>query len=261
QIGRPNLWKINGDELLFRELVVPGEDGIKWLSHAVSAFVATVHQIDAELLPDGCGLRGCVWTAGFPIRNKEIRIPSRHSIPIIRLDDVDGDGADDGATQQSYEEEGFIDYLGPDMDLGFRLASVAPPGRTVCSLDVAYFLLQQPDSPSIYHVGWRSLKGIGGGAPYPVLWASTHTPVARHPWDLQGDDRELAEYLKGDAIQRSEFRRLAESYWTQLREYFQRPYTSVEDITTDHHQIWSAVTDQSDSELDPIVLEKYPTER
>jgi hypothetical protein len=254
----PRLWKINGDELLFRELVIPGEDGLKWLALVASAFVQTVTRIDAEILADGCGLKGCIWTAGFPIRNKEIRVPTGQTVPIIRADTSESTLPDFDTGAFFRDEEGLVDYLGPDMDLGFRLAAIAPPGRVICSIDVAYLLMQRAEAPNLYHVGWRVLKGVGGGAPYPVFWiSSADDQRPRHPWEDR-ESGELKEYLNSRPLQRDDFLALSEAYWSQLRDYFQRPYRSPDEITPEHGRLWQIVAENDTSEFDPVILDQYP---
>jgi hypothetical protein len=258
-LSRPRLWKINGDELLFREIVVPGDDGLKWLAEAVDSFVTTIQSIDAELLPDGCGVRGCVWTAGFPIRNKEIRIPSLQNVRVIRTLEEERVLPDFDSGLFPRDDEGLVDYLGPDMDLGFRLAATSPPGRVVCSLDVGYFLTQRHEAPSLYHVGWRALKGIAGGSPYPILWLSPGVSKrVRHVWEETQGDQELETFLKAHPLQRTEFLNLANAYWEQMRDYFQRPYTSPDEITPDHMQIWRSVVEHDSPEYNPIILDEFP---
>lgn len=256
-LSRPRLWKINGDELLFRELVLPGDDGLKWLTQAVTAFLATIEAIDAEMLPDGCGLRGCVWSAGFPIRNKQIKASYQHNPPVINLD-PNGAPLLDFDTGLPYQEDaGIEDYLGPDMDLGFRLAAVTPPGRVACTLDIGYLLMQRPESPSIFHVGWRELKGIGGGAPYPIFWVSNGAQRPRHPWQQPEHIPELKSFLASNSLHRPEFMRIAEEYWSQLRDYFNRPYTASEDIIAEHLRIWQLVEDDQ-REYETIYLHDSP---
>ena len=257
-LARPRLWKINGDELLFSELILPGEDGLKWLAQAVEAFLATIEAIDEEMLPDGCGLRGCVWSAGFPIRNKQIKVSSQQDPPIIRLEPDDTILPDFDTGLYYGNDVGLVDYLGPDMDRGFRLAAITPPGRVVCSLDASYLLMQRFDSPPIFHVGWRELKGIGGGAPYPIFWCSSGTERrARHPWEQPASMPELNSFLNSSALRLNEFMRIAEEYWTQLRDYFNRPYTSPEDITPEHLRIWQLVEDNP-QEYGTIYLQDSP---
>lgn len=254
-LTRPRLWKINGDELLFRELILPGDQGTKWLAQAVSAFINTIENVDEEMLPDGCGLRGCVWSAGFPIRNKQIRVAAQHSVPIIRLDSEEGANPDFDTGLYYRDDEGLVDYLGPDMDLGFRLAAVTPPGRITCSLDIAYLLMQRHDSPSLHHVGWRVLKGIAGGAPYPIFWSTLGAQrQSRHLWQIADPTPELKTFLDTPSLHRDEFMRLAQEYWSQLRDYFHRPYTSPDDLTPEHQRIWELAVESDATEYEPISL-------
>lgn len=256
-LSRPRLWKINGDELLFREIVLPGDDGLKWLAQAVRAFLATIEVIDEEMLPDGCGLRGCVWSAGFPIRNKQIKTTYHENPPVIKLEPASETQPDLDTGLLYEEDEGIVDYLGPDMDLGFRLAATTPPGRVTCSLDISYLLMERPESPFVYHVGWRQLKGVGGGSPYPIFWISAGTQRPRHPWELPENMPELKAFLNSTALHRHEFTRIAEEYWAQLRDFFNRPYTAPEDIIPEHLRIWQLV-DSSPQEYETIYLHDSP---
>jgi len=79
------------------------------------------------------------------------------------------------------------DYIGPDMDIGFRLADSTRAGRFLISIELAEQIADQPAAGNlvIHHVGWSGLRGINGGKPYPVFWARdpARPPVAFNPWD------------------------------------------------------------------------------
>lgn len=255
----PRLWKINGDELVFREIVLPGEDGLRWLAQTTASFIATVEAVDNEILPDGLGLKACVWTAGFPIRNKEIRVPSIQNVPVVRVAPQEASLPDFDTGLLPRDDQGLVDYIGPDMDLGFRLAATAQPGRVVCSLDAGYLLTNRAESPHLHHVGWRVLQGVAGGSPYPILWLTQPGagPTIRHPWEKESANPELQAFLRDRPLQSIEFRKLAEEYWHQLRDYFNRPYTSPADITENHLRIWSHIYQEEDAfnPYNPIILD------
>lgn len=188
----PQLWKINGDELLFTELVYPDmRRRNPALSTSLCAFVELVQKYDALYLAKGMGVHGCIWTAGFPLRNKALRI-AEGDIEIIKKGDIEkteseSDRPEDQDTGDFVPGSTAVtDYVGRDMDLGFRLAKFAPPMRVVCSFDVAQFVTVLPDQTAlaVYHVGWQELKGILRGYPYPILWLEAgEEPTTRHPWE------------------------------------------------------------------------------
>jgi hypothetical protein len=237
----PHLWKINGDEVLFTELVYPYDsDRSSALRTSVRAFVQLVRSYDREFLPEGMGLRGCVWTAGFPIRNRSVRI--HHGIRRLRTDSVDFETG-----EQDSEPAAVTDYIGRDMDLGFRLAAVTPPSRVCCSLDAAEYLLSGPTAARLYvfHVGWRRLKGILGGSPYPVLLLDDQAvPEARHPWEPADTETppEVSRLLdpRGNGrLGADELTHLANSMREQFPEHLIRPYASEQDMVRVHRETWA----------------------
>ncbi|MFK7865971.1 MAG: hypothetical protein AB8B77_00860 [Alphaproteobacteria bacterium] len=84
-----------------------------------------------------------------------------------------------------------IDYMGPQMDLGFRVAGESTPRKMMLSLDILYFILacykqyditqDKKPLPSIKrdklfegikigYEGRKPLKGVRSRTPYPLFW-------------------------------------------------------------------------------------------
>ena len=65
----------------------------------------------------------------------------------------------------------YADYLGPDVDLGFRLAHHAGRGQFIVSLNLAEALAALPEHRNIrfHDVGQAVLKGVFHGRPYPLI--------------------------------------------------------------------------------------------
>lgn len=61
------------------------------------------------------------------------------------------------------------EYLGKDMDMGFRLKEYTRQGRLIVSFDIAY-ILSQENSNSLYILGYEKLKGIWNEEIYPIIW-------------------------------------------------------------------------------------------
>lgn len=195
----PSIWKIHGDALLFTELAYPDEEqGLAVFRTAVGAFVRVAQQHDEELMRDNMGLRGCVWTAGFPIRNRRVQLVQ---------DDVEFFIDDDARDRPVPIVESWI---GRDMDLGLRLCGEAQSGRVTCSLDVGHFMmLAQPCKVKLYCVGWRQFPEVLGGVMYPLLWLEPLEPRgARQPWDIDQSPEFRALSFKG-ALDKEQFDLLA----------------------------------------------------
>ncbi len=240
----PQLWKINGDELLFTELVYPDmRRRNPALGTSLRAFVELVQKYDAIYLAKGLGVRGCIWTAGFPLRNKPLRI-AEGDIEIIKRDIDRQEDQDTGDFEPG--SIAVADYVGRDMDLGFRLAALAPPMRVVCSFDVAQFVTALPDQSAlaVHHVGWQPLKGILRGLPYPILWLEAgEERTTRHPWETSPGHTtpEVTALLGGEArLSKVKFDKLAEKLDGQFPEHMIRAYPSSSEISIDHRVTWTA---------------------
>jgi len=135
-------------------------------------------------------VKGCIWSAGFPITNRMVVVPDKHDEIQEALE-----SADPEYTQlfmvnryltsgKSDRKNYLVDYVGPSMDTGFRLAAMATPRKLLISIEVAYLLskINQTWIDRIYRRirlgsefslcfdGKYSLKGVMGGKPYPVFY-------------------------------------------------------------------------------------------
>jgi hypothetical protein len=239
----PQLWKINGDELLFTDLVYedPGQR-VSALESSLRTFVRLVHETDERFIPEGLGVRACVWTAGFPLRNKPVKIV-QGGIELM-ADDV---GRSDPETGPTTARLGTItDYIGRDMDIGFRLAALSQPGRIACSLDLAHYALDLPDDGglAVWAVGWAVLKGILGGQPYPLLWLEEQgRRRARHPWDESSNafaSPEVREYLRegAESLTRATFNDLANRVRALSAGQLIVPYASLAEMPESHARLY-----------------------
>jgi len=106
----------------------------------------------------GLRLKGACWLAGFPYTNCPIE-PRKQQAAL-----ADGDQAL------------LLDFIGPSMDAGFRIAQLAEPKRLVLSADLAWMLFEAihdtkipSDSFEIHYLGRKHLKGVGPVDGYPVF--------------------------------------------------------------------------------------------
>lgn len=167
---KPELWKTEGDELIYA-VVCPGRAE---LHRVVIAFLQAVREVDNKLRNahgETCSalrVKGAAWVAGFPVRNRDIELPSKRK-----------------------------DFLGPDMDTGFRISKCTRSGMLVASVELAELLgeCQGKYAPMLGKiVGWEELKGVWNDQRYPVIWidfpdshpeAEAHKAVPFNPWDQE----------------------------------------------------------------------------
>jgi hypothetical protein len=73
--------------------------------------------------------------------------------------------------------EQALDFIGPSVDLGFRIAKFCDSRRFVLSADLALMLLDAVEATEVSRKRFRihlesmeSLKGVADNRPYPILW-------------------------------------------------------------------------------------------
>lgn len=164
------LWKSLGDELIFTAEIRQRDS----LACLLDAFRATLALAVANWRRQdghpGLPLKGAAWLAGFPVGNGEIPLFTPNS---VRPGVVLTDGRD---------------YIGPQVDTGFRVKEHASPRRLALSADLAWLLVSSGAKHlPLYYEGELPLKGVIKGRPYPVVWIDcaeprpeSNQPVALH---------------------------------------------------------------------------------
>lgn len=158
------VWKVMGDEVIFTAEPASAEE----LTAILVALLRTMKAYEDrhfEALP--LRLKATAWLADFAGPNIEIEVPELSS----------GEGV-------------HLDYIGPDIDLGFRISKFSRPASMTLSLDVLELVLgaQNAGRCAIYLMGREPLKGVMFGRPYPILWM--HDAEAAFdflPWEVEQD--------------------------------------------------------------------------
>ena len=154
-----NLWKMLGDELIFVVQIKTEADA----GAALLAFYEAIrsHQEEIQKKHANLSLKGTAWTAGFPIRNRRVVV-----------DQPNGKQVED--------------FIGPDMDIGFRLSKVARPGPIIASMDLIDLLIGRSYQSKFNcaFVGWETMKGVFADKPYPVHWlVHKQNGLSLPPWE------------------------------------------------------------------------------
>ncbi|MCF6311773.1 MAG: hypothetical protein L3J39_04910 [Verrucomicrobiales bacterium] len=154
------LWKALGDELIF---VVEISHRSEAEVHLLAFREAVRKTVTSFIHKEGflsVNFKATAWLAGFPVGNAA-----------VPLDD----------------QKGGIpyDFIGPLIDIGFRLANLATPRRFVVSVELAYLILNCKDSViDFYFEGKTQLKGVIQNRSYPFIWMDNYKGAEgadRHP--------------------------------------------------------------------------------
>jgi hypothetical protein len=256
-------WKTLGDEVLFYSTQLSFQQSY-WLARA---FIATVSELHKDFQNDyfgKLGVKGVIWSAGFPIRNKRIYLDYSNSTSVY-----------EGGEDTSIEASGvtpspgsIVDFMGLEMDQGFRIATYAYPGRVVCSPDSCYLvalgfmaissdhgLKPRPKSSStfsligphpefrVFQVGWETLKGVLEETPVPILWLEFVRVEAvrelRFSFEA-GKSAHAAIYLVVNPMDAANYRECFEKWHQDLvisRVSHIRPYIFLDEKTDESHLI------------------------
>lgn len=193
----PRLWKAIGDELVFCMEMDSHIDAL----HIVEAFDEVIRVECGVLKKVSEGMmdiKGSAWVAGFPIDNSEVML-KRKNLHIEdklkkEIEEVKQQSAIDWTL--SHEEkarrifemdyaEGEVDYIGPDIDTGFRIAKLSTPRKFVLSVDLALLVghaiinTKESNKFDIYLDDKTSLKGVLDGKSYPLLFIDTEQHILR----------------------------------------------------------------------------------
>lgn len=160
----PIIWKSLGDEVIFKKEV----HTIDSLECMLNMWLQVADIIEKEL---NIKVKITAWSAGFPIINTEIARPLD---PKILLEhEANGDPILQNLIflKQSFlDKEGnnyLFEYVGPSIDIGFRLTKFSDKQKFIISVEIAN-LLSSKNNESIYFLEVRPIKSILND--YPIFW-------------------------------------------------------------------------------------------
>lgn len=173
----PLLWKTIGDEILFTKVL----SDYRQLGFVLRCWIRTLEKLRRFLKSRDARLdiKSTAWVAGFPVKNKDVVLSNSHK---LFNDQVDNYIVESGNLLNAYyenptTEDVTVDFVGPSVDVGFRLATQATARRFVVSVGIPYILsLTTPADEDLedeirFHFGGSViLKGVFGGIPYPLFW-------------------------------------------------------------------------------------------
>jgi hypothetical protein len=117
------------------------------------------------------------WLAEFPLQNKQVIGPSGIRVKSVDSSDMEAVGALIGEYEAAPEKfsDTRIDFVGPAIDIGFRLSGKSSSRKFIISLDLAYLISisnrrDDKDILKIHYEGRHYLKGVLGGVEYPIFW-------------------------------------------------------------------------------------------
>lgn len=200
-IPEAELWRVLGDEVIFVARVEDESDIHIFVEKVFEILIKMIGQIKSgkffEELSSDCAqrdvdlmklqnvisLKGAAWIAIITKDgNKELK-PYDNIFEKYRAKD-------------DYE---INEYLGNDIDTGFRIKNKTEDRRLVVSYELAYLLSSRTDSLSCLNiVAYDTLRGIWDGDLYPIIWY--HNPKIYHSIEFRDSfyysEREQSEIVR-----------------------------------------------------------------
>ncbi|WP_162561352.1 hypothetical protein [Methylobacterium terrae] len=175
----PKIWKTVGDEIIFCIRIICLEHlsyCMKAFVRALSSYGEAINRQEKEL-----DVKGCAWIVSFPAPNATVLSPSGASGDMrqteigAQLDEADEIKADFNPRE--------YDFLGKQIDTGFRVSKFAQSHELALSIDLAWLLtlVRHRDLVdfNFLYKGREALKGVIGGIPYPIITIQTERSVHR----------------------------------------------------------------------------------
>lgn len=202
KIKGSEMWRVLGDEAIFI-IKIQDEDKLReYVNNIFKIMITTIYDLktgkffksdstfDAMKLQNILSLKTAAWIAAV------------NNVGDVSNDDILQKNTDNiferYQSQDGYE---IFEFLGNDIDIGFRIAKQTQDGCMVLSYELAYLISQKTESLSYLHIiTYRKLKGVWKDRLYPIIWY--HDPKTY----LESYKKEipLEENFTFDAIEESD---------------------------------------------------------
>ncbi|MEI8393679.1 MAG: hypothetical protein WCF85_03010 [Rhodospirillaceae bacterium] len=184
----PKVWKARGDEIIFQCSLL----NVEQITYAVYCLIIAIDNHRAEIKKQGkpVDLKATAWLAGFPKNNAEIVLGM--SLDRLKVSGLIVENDDYFFIHQcrlylhmNEPRAGeMLDFIGPQMDIGFRLAALSSSRYFIMSIDLVFLIIRSIDGgtwPTFFsrrftghfrYLGAEELKGVLSGVPYPIIGLS-----------------------------------------------------------------------------------------
>ena len=237
----PQLWKTIGDEIIFCGRVL----NLQHFTGCLMAFLQALEEY-GRLLESSAhylDIKGTAWIACFPYPNTTVPVASGQDAG--KLDDLYGEDVEAQADKNPRQ----FDFLGRDIDVGFRVSKHAAASRLALSGEAAFLLCEAANEKlfmeKFVYSGRDAMKGVMRGKPYPII--SIDTERSRKQREIIELERRLTNKIGAEPSTLGEFiRRLFEEEKIELPVLPQRganpDKTQYPDGYRDFVQLWENAT-------------------
>lgn len=210
-VPKPEFWKYLGDEIIYKVII---KDKL-YLAYYLDSFRTALHDYREREFKDlNLDLKATAWTAGFPIKNSIVNT----KIPFNK--DMIVDNKNNSAKEivmnsnDSPSSYNLIDYIGPSMDIGFRITKFSSDNKFIIGRSLFLLLLEskKTDSFKIYFDGKKDIKGVR--YPYSIIWINMKKDASRSTEDslINKGPIENLDNLKNYLLENNNNKKIDEPY-------------------------------------------------
>lgn len=202
-IAGVNVWKHVGDELLLFKRIDTVEHLLGCVSQAHNVLIRVVEKVREtfEHTRTILSVKGTVWCA-------RVHMLEPHDLHVVQS----SNGGENirnysniAIEQPQSDGPAQVDFLGSEIDTGFRIAKYAAKRRLVVSAEMAYLTSKfEPDTASnIRVVAYEPLKGVWGNRRYPICWyePSWDASDLRFEYDERFDNPIVRSIVDGNPLE------------------------------------------------------------
>ena len=162
----PIIWKYRGDEILMYARIEQISELVIYLISFRKAVQECNERLTRHIVP--LRLKPTAWLAEFPVTNSIIKTP----VGLLGFDRKTG--------KEAAEE--YNDFIGPALDIGFRISDFSTQTKFIISAEIAWALIHLSHSSTsqtgnfrFYYDGRKELKGVD--EEYPVVWIDMENEI------------------------------------------------------------------------------------
>lgn len=178
EIKGSEMWRVLGDEAIFIIKIQDEEELREYINKIFRIMISTIYKLKkGEFFKSGANSETLKWPNILSLKTAAW-IASVTDVGDISNADILKNYSDNIFERyQSHEGYEIFEFLGNDIDTGFRISKQTQESRMVLSYELAYLISQKTDSLSYLHiVTYKKLKGVWKDKLYPVIWY--HDPKA-----------------------------------------------------------------------------------
>lgn len=186
------LWRYIGDEVIFYLKVSDLDQVIKCPAIVSTISKVVVDQLHTEF-EKSRGLiysKSTIWMADVEYQGSKSTESKSKSEPIKKMYN---NVATIDKTKSEWFDNDNIDFLGPEIDLGFRLSKFSRRNSITMSVEVAYIIYKYDEQnvakQKIKIVSLEKLKGIWENRWYPIIWYHNYWDNLDFEYDEHLDDK------------------------------------------------------------------------